>query len=83
MTRLTAGPGTEAECVKAVLVLAFDAEMLYEGLTAGNPSELAVYPGGIHAFNAYPIALAQKANNRISEFIRHAADDYTIGAIRS
>ena len=41
-------------------------------LAAGNPSELAVYPGGIHAFNAFPIALAQKANNRIGEFIRHA-----------
>jgi acetyl esterase/lipase len=41
-------------------------------LAAGNPSELALYPGGIHTFNAFPIALAQKANNRIGEFIRHA-----------
>jgi acetyl esterase len=38
--------------------------------TAGNPSELAVYPGGIHAFNAFPIELARIANTRISDFIR-------------
>lgn len=41
---------------------------------AGNSSNLAVYPGGIHAFNAFTIMLAQKANNRISEFIRHVTD---------
>ena len=40
--------------------------------TAGNPSELAVYPGGIHAFNAFPIELARIANTRISDFIRKA-----------
>ncbi len=27
------------------------------------------------AFNAFDIVLAQKANNRISEFIRHLADE--------
>jgi acetyl esterase/lipase len=40
--------------------------------TAGNPSALAVYPGGIHAFNAFPIELARKANTRIFNFIRDA-----------
>jgi len=30
LTRLTAGPGTEAEFVKAVSMLAFGAELLYE-----------------------------------------------------
>ena len=40
--------------------------------TAGNSSELAVYPGGIHAFNAFPIELARTANTRISDFIRNA-----------
>jgi len=39
-------------------------------LAAGNPSELAIYPGGIHAFDAFPIALARKANARIAEFVR-------------
>ena len=38
-------------------------------LAAGNPSELAIYPGGIHAFDAFPIELARKANARISDFI--------------
>jgi len=37
---------------------------------AGNPAELAIYPGGIHAFDAFPIALARKANARIRAFIR-------------
>ena len=38
-------------------------------LAAGNRSELAVYPGGIHAFNAFPIELARKANAKIYDFI--------------
>jgi acetyl esterase/lipase len=39
-------------------------------LAAGNRSQLAVYPGGIHAFNAFPIELARKANAKINEFIK-------------
>jgi acetyl esterase/lipase len=38
-------------------------------LAAGNRSQLAIYPGGIHAFNAFPIELARKANAKINEFI--------------
>lgn len=37
---------------------------------AGNESELAVYPGGLHAFNSFPIPLAKEANDRIAAFIR-------------
>lgn len=38
-------------------------------LAAGNPAELAIYPGGMHAFDAFPIRLARKAHTRIREFI--------------
>ncbi len=36
---------------------------------AGNRAELAIYPGGVHAFNAFPLALADQANARIAAFI--------------
>jgi acetyl esterase/lipase len=36
---------------------------------AGNAAELAIYPGGIHAFNAFPLALGTSANRRIVEFL--------------
>jgi acetyl esterase/lipase len=38
-------------------------------LAAGNQAELAIYPGGVHAFNAFPIELGRKANMRSDEFI--------------
>jgi acetyl esterase/lipase len=41
-------------------------------LAAGNRSELAIYPGGIHAFDAFPTALAGRAKKRIRNFIRNA-----------
>jgi acetyl esterase len=44
-------------------------------MAAGNKSELAVYPGGIHTFNFFPIALADKANSRIHDFIIGAVSD--------
>ncbi len=40
---------------------------------AGGEAELAVYPGGIHGFNAFPSALATRANARIAAFLRDAA----------
>lgn len=45
--------------------------------SAGNPSELAVYPGGIHAFNAFPIQLAHQANARIAEFTKGIFDSFS------
>ena len=39
---------------------------------AGNHAEVAVYPEGVHAFNAYPTALARKGNARQFEFLRKA-----------
>ena len=41
-------------------------------LAAGNTSELAIYAGGMHAFDAFPIELARRAKTRIREFIRVA-----------
>ena len=44
-------------------------------IAAGNAGELAVYPGGVHGFNALPTTLARRANARLTEFIdRHAED---------
>ena len=36
---------------------------------AGNTAELDVYPGGIHAFTAFPIAIARQAAVRQSSFL--------------
>jgi acetyl esterase/lipase len=41
---------------------------------AGNAAELAVYPGGVHAFNAFPQELASEANARMLEFLVHASE---------
>jgi len=37
---------------------------------AGNEAELAVYPGAVHGFTAFPYRLAQEANARIDSFLR-------------
>lgn len=41
-------------------------------LAAGNQAELAVYPGGVHGFNGFPIELARRANARIDGFLAAA-----------
>ena len=38
-------------------------------LAAGNESELRVYPGGPHGFDAHPTKLGQSARQRMNEFI--------------
>ncbi len=38
-------------------------------LAAGNRGELALYPGGIHAFNVFPIELAREANDKSIRFL--------------
>jgi acetyl esterase/lipase len=42
---------------------------------AGSEAELAVYPGGLHAFNAFPIPLAAEANRRILAFLQGALEE--------
>jgi len=42
-------------------------------VAAGNQSELAVYPGGTHVFNMFPIKIAREANERIYGFISRIA----------
>ncbi len=36
---------------------------------AGNEAELAVYPGGVHGFNGFPIALGARANSHIDAWL--------------
>lgn len=36
---------------------------------AGVPTELAVYPDSVHGFNAFPLAMARAANDRIEAWI--------------
>ena len=39
-------------------------------LAQGNPAELHVLPGGVHAFNYYPLEIAAQANERVAAFLR-------------
>jgi acetyl esterase len=41
-------------------------------IAAGNEAELAIYPGGAHAFNAFPLAMAAEANARCDAFLKRA-----------
>ncbi|MFH1090955.1 MAG: alpha/beta hydrolase [Pseudomonadota bacterium] len=38
-------------------------------LAAGNPAQLEVYPGGLHAFDLFPLKIAWQANQRVLEFL--------------
>ncbi|MCB1246888.1 MAG: alpha/beta hydrolase fold domain-containing protein, partial [Acidimicrobiia bacterium] len=38
-------------------------------VTAGLETELALYPGGIHAFDAFPMPIAVEARDRMHRFI--------------
>ena len=38
-------------------------------IAAGNRAELAVYPGGAHGFNFFPITIAGQANARMDAFL--------------
>ena len=42
---------------------------------AGNRSRLEIYPGGIHAFTAFPIEMARQAKSRCMDFISEILSD--------
>ncbi|HJU52591.1 MAG TPA: alpha/beta hydrolase [Acidimicrobiia bacterium] len=47
-----------------------DTQLMFERWrAAGNGAELAVYPGGAHGFDAFPIALAEEALTRMYDFL--------------
>ena len=43
--------------------------MYQRWLAAGNPADIAVYPGGPHGFDGHPTKLAAQARQRMDEFI--------------
>ena len=43
-------------------------------IAAGNPAELAVYPGAIHGFDAFPLKAAEQANQKIADFINRSIE---------
>jgi acetyl esterase/lipase len=48
-----------------------DSLFMYERWrAAGNNADLAVYPGGSHAFDSYPTVIARQALDRIYAFVR-------------
>jgi acetyl esterase/lipase len=46
--------------------------MAMRWMAAGNETALEIYPGGTHAFDAFPTRIASEARTRMHEFIRHA-----------
>ena len=46
--------------------------MAMRWMVAGNETELEIYPGGTHAFDAFPTTIARQARTRMHEFIQKA-----------
>ncbi len=47
--------------------------MAMRWMAAGNDAELEIYPGGTHAFDAFPTQIAVEARTRMHEFIKSVA----------
>jgi len=41
-------------------------------IAAGNPAELAIYPGGAHGFTLFPNDLSKAATAKMDAFLNHA-----------
>ena len=46
--------------------------MAMRWMVAGNETELEIYPGGTHAFDAFPTTIARQARTRMHDYIRSA-----------
>ncbi len=46
--------------------------MAMRWLAAGNETGLEIYPGGVHAFDAFPTAIAAASRTRMHDFLRSA-----------
>ena len=44
-------------------------------LAAGNEAELALYPGGTHVFNFFPIKMAAKANEGMWSYLANRVNN--------
>ena len=44
-------------------------------VAAGNEADLAVYPGGVHTFDQFPLQIARDAHARIDRFIARSVSD--------
>jgi acetyl esterase/lipase len=43
-------------------------------IAAGNPAELAIYPGGAHGFTLFPNDLSKAASARMDTFLNRVLD---------
>ena len=41
---------------------------------SGNETDLAIYPGGVHAFDGFPTTIGLEARRRMHEFVRRACE---------
>ena len=70
----TVGRSSPAGVVTSSTVVGYDDSLFMAArwTAAGNRAELAVYPGGVHGFNLFPIPLAREMARRCHAFVAEA-----------